>query len=370
MITEDYKRSCMDVIYLASCVVKENKPDIERVEGMDLNNLYAAADRHLLTAIICISLESVGVKNDAFVQAKAKAIRKIILLDNDRNALLQKLEQNGIWYMTLKGSVLKDYYPVLGMRQMSDNDILFDASRAEDVRIIMTDLGFTTETYGTSSHDVYYKLPVSNFEMHRALFGPEHEKRLMNYYADVKSRLVKDKENDYGFHFTPEDFYIYITAHEYKHFSLGGTGLRSLLDIYVFLKRFGNVLDWKYIGEELDKLGLTNFEKQNRNLAQRLFNGEDLTDYDRETLDYILDSGIYGTMKHRVENEVKKRGKIGYFFSRAFLPYRTMCIIYPVLKKVPVLLPFFWVVRWIDALIKRPSKAFYQVKTAINTENK
>ena len=39
--------------------------------------------------------------------------------------------------MPLKGSVIKDLYPRMGMRQMSDNDILFDAERTKDVRTII-----------------------------------------------------------------------------------------------------------------------------------------------------------------------------------------------------------------------------------------
>ena len=60
-------------------------------------------------------------------------------------------------------------------------------------------------------------------------------------------------------------------------------------------------------------------------------------------LDYILGSGTYGTAKNHVENEVARRGKLGYLLSRAFMPYGLMCTLYPVLKKAPVLLPLCWV---------------------------
>lgn len=44
------------------------------------------------------------------------------------------MEQRGIWYLPLKGIILKEFYPSVGMRQMSDNDILFDEAFAEQVR--------------------------------------------------------------------------------------------------------------------------------------------------------------------------------------------------------------------------------------------
>ena len=115
-----------NVIYLCSCAVNGTIPDTDRVRNMDLEALYMVANWHLLTAITAYALESAGVHDHAFSQAKAKAIRKVGLMDVEMLALMEKMEQAGIWYMPLKGSVLKDDYPKFGMRQMSDRDILFD----------------------------------------------------------------------------------------------------------------------------------------------------------------------------------------------------------------------------------------------------
>ena len=114
---------------------------------------------------------------------------------------------------------------------MSDYDILFDATRADNVKSIMKNLVFTTKYFGTGNHDVYYKELLCNFEMHRGLFGSTYNEIFYKYYSDVKNQLKKDDGNNYGYHFSPEDFYIYITSHEYKHYSDGGTGLCSLLDV-------------------------------------------------------------------------------------------------------------------------------------------
>ena len=72
--------------------------------------------------------------------------------------------------------------------------------------------------------------PVLNFELHTTLFGSDHDETLYRYYADTKRLLRKDEDNNYGFHFSNEDFYVYMTAHEWKHYNGGGTGIRSLLD--------------------------------------------------------------------------------------------------------------------------------------------
>ena len=118
------------------------------------------------------------------------------------------------------------------------------------------------------NHDVYYKEPLCNFEMHRGLFGSTHEGKFYEYYSGVKDCLIKDDWNNYGYHFSPEDFYVYITSHEYKHYSVGGTGLRSLLDIYVFLRKFEGKLNFDYVLREIEKLELSEFEEKNRTLVK------------------------------------------------------------------------------------------------------
>ena len=83
-----------------------------------------------------------------------------------------------------------------------------------------------------------------------------------------------------------------------------------------------------------------------------------------------MDSGTYGTVTHGVENAVQKDGRLKYFFGRIFLPYRAMCGLYPVLKKIPVLLPFCWVARWIKAIVRKPKLIATQTKTAFRTKKK
>lgn len=316
----------MDVAYLAACAVNGETPDVQRIAGMDLNALYRAADRHLLTGITAMALERAGVQDAAFTQAKGKAIRKVAAFDVERAAVLAKLEEAGIWYAPLKGCVLKELYPKIGMRQMADNDILFDANRAEDVRRIMEARGFNAKSYGHSHHDNYYKPPVYNFEMHRMLFGPAHGAVLEGYFRSTKERLILDEGKRFAFHFSDEDFYLYITAHEYKHYSGGGTGLRSLLDTYVYLKEKSDAMDWNYIGIELDKLALQDFEGRNRSLALRLFSGEALTEQEQDMLDYVMSSGTYGTVQNRVKNKIAayggRCGRLRYMLGRFLVPFR------------------------------------------------
>ena len=64
------------------------------------------------------------------------------------------------------------------MREMSDHDILLDRTKAQNVKKIMESLGFSTKNFGRGTHDVYYRKPLCNFEMHRDLFGISFDERI------------------------------------------------------------------------------------------------------------------------------------------------------------------------------------------------
>ena len=184
---------------------------------------------------------------------------------------------------------------------------------------------------------------------HTALFGLTHKTELYEYYRDLKHLMQKDDNNKYGYHLSANDFYVYITAHEYKHYSGGGTGLRSLLDTYIIWKKLSDELDTDYIRTETDKLDITDFEQNNKQLALDLFSGNELSSEEQEMLEYIIFSGTYGNIKHSVDNKIEKygggkKGKRKYILSRLFLSMEDIKAYYPFFYKHKILLPglFFY----------------------------
>ena len=371
MTKEEYREAIDNVILLCGCAVNNTPVTPEQAETIDLGHLYQAAEKHMLTATVACVLKAAGISDKRFEQARAKSVRKVTAMDIDKKMLFEKMEQEKIWYMPLKGAVIKDWYPLIGMRQMSDLDILFDKAYSEKIRDIFLDLGFTCEHFGLGNHDVYFKPPVSNFEMHRELFNTTHKPEIYQYYQNVREHLIKDENNCFGYHFSNEDLYIYLTAHEYKHFSNSGTGLRSLLDIYVFWEKFGNHLDHAYISSEIQKLGISDFERLNRSLAMHLFQGEKLTKQENEILEYIINSGTYGTLQNQVESRVLQyggghKGKSAYIKEKLFLPMNAVKEYYPFFYKhkilLPILLPYRIVKSAKRGKMKRIAKILKDIK--------
>ena len=292
--------------------------------------LYRVSQAHFVDALTGTVLKQAGVSLlPDWAQSIAKAVRKEILFDAERTKLFSFMEQNGIWYLPLKGIILKEYYPAVGMRQMSDQDILFDETYAQEVRQYMVGQGYQVESYGESHHDVYEKNPVYNFELHRSLYASSSKQVWTAYYKNIKEKLLLQDGVSYGQQMTDEDFYIFMVIHAYKHYDGQGTGIRTLLDFYVYLQA-KTELDFTYIETECRKLEIDAFERNSRLLCKKVF-GENavnaiggLGDEERNMLSYYLGSGVYGSRQQMVKNRLTEYKKEGRHFARLYYSWHRL----------------------------------------------
>jgi len=369
------------LIYLMRCALQDIKP--EPIQDLDYEVLYKLSCNHSVVAMVAMALESGDLLTEQYTtpeiikkwkDAKVKAIRKNILLDTEREEILSYLEAQGIWYLPLKGSILKDMYPKMGMRQMADNDILFDISGQYLVKDYMVSRGYQVVDFDRDHHDVYEKPPVYNFEFHTSLFSKVTDAEWDAYYENITERLIKDDNKNFSYQFTDEDFYIYVLLHGYKHFSEGGTGIRFLADIFVFMQKKGRQLDEAYLTRELGILKIDAFEKQTRELAFKLFREDacSLMEEEQKILDYLMGAGTYGTVENRVSNKLEKMQgtegpvsgwtKVKYALGRAIPSVEYMKLYSPFCRKHPWSIPFFWVYRWIRAATVRRKNVMAEFK--------
>ena len=160
----------------------------------------------------------------------------------------------------------------------------------------------------------------------------------------------------YTYDFNDEDFYIYFIDHLSKHYKEGGCGLRYLFDCYIYLSNFTN-LNFDYINQEMEKLNLSTFEKNFKNLSFDLFDGQNLSTLENDMLYYIIDSKTHGTIDHAqavlVETENgKKTHKVKYLMKRVFPSTEFMKNKYDILNHLPFLLPFMYIHRFNMALFR------------------
>ena len=101
-------------------------------------------------------------------------------------------------------------------------------------------------------------------------------------------------------------------------------------------------------------MGVPEFEAANRSLALRLFSGGELTEADREMLEIILSSGVYGSLEGRVQNRLAGSGnsRIRYAWERFIEPinknsryYQAFVEEFPFFYRHKILLPVLMVYR-------------------------
>ena len=147
-----------------------------------------------------------------------------------------------------------------------------------------------------------------------------------------------------------------MTAHEWKHYNGSGTGIRSLLDCYIYYKTKGDSLDWNYIKEQCEQLEIADFEQQRRQLGIKTFSTDtlpNLTDADTEMLMYYLSSGTYGTLETGIRKKLKEQSKASFILQNLFPDVQYMRQSVRFVNKCTLLYPIGIVYRWGRILVKQ-----------------
>lgn len=286
---------------------------------------------------------------------------RLIAMRNEQEQLENELEKAGIKFMLLKGSLLRNYYPQQKMRQMSDVDILYDATKKDDLFKIMSDFGYSLISCDENSDD-FTKKPFYTFEFHRELFFKEH-----NFYFDFSNVWQNASVSSYNsckYVMSAEDLYLHSVAHMYKHYVLGGFGIRFLTDTYLFLIKEQQNLNMNYVNSRLRDFDLVDFERLIRNLSFEIFGEGNFSDEQIGFLNNVLKFGIYGDSREGIkiyyDEYMAKKGEkgniAGFYLSKLFPNTEFMKRIYPILIKKPYLIPLYYIKRlYYKLIVKRKS---------------
>lgn len=346
--------------------------------GVDYRAVLALAKKHqvynIIYPVIAGANDLSQADREAWRSYNLSEITRMIAVNSERSQIFEQLKAQKIKFMPLKGLIIKAYYPKESMRQMSDNDILFDASKRDDVARIMKSRGYKTVATGENSDD-YFKAPYCTFEFHRNLFFEENA--FCPKFDNLWERAVKDSDNEYLYHMGTDDVYIYSVCHMYKHFSTAGCGVRFLADHYLFLKKESDKLDWDYINASLEKFGILAYEQKSRKLAFDIFEEKELEEDELTLLETYMNHGIYGDgavrltrqLKNLAENENIQTAKKKYLLSRLFPSRKKMIADYRILEKKPYLLPALYIYRLIKGLFNF-RKTVGEVKTVSKIDDK
>ena len=356
---------------LASLSLAGKKLEQIPYSDKDLEAVYEYVKISGISAITFMALENAvdAADESSFMfewkKMRLNAMRRNLLFDKERSEITNFLEQNGIWYLPLKGSVIKEMYPNPEMREMNDNDILIDQNGRDQAKDFMLSRGYQVKPNDKGviddkgNSDEFIKGPFFYFELHKFLIEERYSPKQYDYFLSIKDRLIKDIDKEYGYHMSDEDFYLYMICHAHKHFSRNGMGIRFLMDEYVFLKEKGETLDNEYINEKIREFGLEQFDADLRKVSKMAFDEDEecsedsLTDSEKALYDSCLGAGVFGNIETRWKNEAYEMSanstdtitKKEYIKNRLFPDENWYRIYHPFVYKHKIVKPFFTIYR-------------------------
>lgn len=298
------------------------------------------------------------VERDYFAYVAADVKQKAVA-----EMIATALNECGIDHIFLKGYCLKPLYPESYMRAMGDIDLLV----REDAREQVKEAFLAKQIIPTGKaehHDNYQYGSDVLIEVHHTLL-PERAKYLDDDPWELAHPIMEHRyevEKEYEF--------VYLLTHLAKHFLSSGAGLRSILDIGLYLFHYQECLEHDKLEAYLAKTGLTRFFTNivylnnmlfGLDLPEVLYLTEPLLPEEYEELaGYIAAAGIHGygpdfnsySVEKATHRRKHKKG-FAFYLGKVFPPYKTMKNIFPVLEKHKILLPFTWIARWFRLLGKR-----------------
>lgn len=360
------------LINLIRATVRNEMP-IEKPDDISWRDLFELAVLHQVDELAFFSVEKLqnkpeGEDKKLWMERHERSEVIDVLQREEAKLIMEEASKKQIGILPLKGTVFKSLYPNTLFREMGDLDFLIEPGKIDEMDSIMKYLSYSADNVGLeASHDVYKKDPYLIVENHRRLLPPTEENHW--HTDDIWERLESDSANPYIKSMTWTDFYLFHLLHFEKHYSMGGSGIRYIVDQYYALKELKDKIDWDFVRDILPKMNYVEFEKMITDLAYSLFEDGELTEELKESLNFIMTSGSYGTMEEyqrfEFENYKKTQGiktKKGYFFRRMFMERERMEYIYPKLKKHGWLLPFYWIHRLIKSVFKSRDRVKSELK--------
>ncbi len=330
----------------------------EEVSFIDVYNL---AQKHSLEALTYLSLERLEEKpGEKLFTYWTQKFYKAVITDTEQieeyKNVCNLLKDCSAQIIPIKGIVMKNYYPESAMRSMTDVDILYRHGRRQQIHKKLLSAGYEVKSHSTANyHDTYIKDGRISIELHRSLLSKSE--RLHGYFEQVFKRARVYENGIYRM--TPEDEYLYLIAHSAKHFFESGLGVRPVIDCYLYKRAYADRLDMKYVRKILGRAKLTGFEKRLSALGDKWFAGIDSEYVNEEIESFFLACEPHGSSANLRINLTQKMLDAGvtipgakrkYVLHRFFPPYKEMCEEYKSLKRVPVLLPVFWIRKLFDSI--------------------
>lgn len=319
------------------------------------------SDFHNILSVVYYGM--IAIEKNASKECVEKFFQKykkgILLYGEYKNAeqtIGWQFARHGIHTLLLTGTDMYSYYLKRDMGYIRSLEILVDKKDLPLVHKLMKEMDYEEKENRVGSGIVYTRTPGIKVVFYSEI--PIGNKEMKRYFSG-SVRKYKCKEHNKFIHcMTNEEEYLYRNGRLVEKYISGELKIRDIMDIWQYRKKIGEKFQWTGVNELLEKSELKNFVEQIEILAQLWFGEDSVQDCGiaLEIEDYILSHGkenrwLDGVLlpyercrldfyrRDREEEWTRKRKEW------RFPPKEYMMQLFPVLKKYPFLLCFFWILR-------------------------
>ncbi len=347
------KKLYEDYIFLVRTALEGSRADDF---GGDFEALLGIAREHNMTNILWYALrKNRSVPTHIVTELQSSHNMLLFKCANQkmtRGELEGLLSSAGIKHMFLKGADVAQLYPSEDMREMADIDVYADLDSHENVKEVLLRAGYSFEGH-KGHHDVFHRDPFISVEVHESVLDKQRETGLDAYFA---SPWELAQGSGFEYRFDPSDNYIFLMGHLFGHFHQGGVGVRFFADMALYMKKYGDELDWVKIDSVFERFGLSEVMHNLKALALHWFGDEPESGLLDEMGEYVFESGSYGKTAHMVMYLANEDGKNSFsaavkrklFISPAEMRRRSRAV-----DRCPLLLPLAYLVRAVKIVFTR-----------------
>lgn len=365
--------------------IRENRK-IDLGKEIDWSYMVRLAKEHNVLPLFM----EIAVKNPSYLSRieSEKEIREsmsVVCSQTKRTVsflnLYKEFSNRGIYPIVMKGLICRELYDKLcDHRPSGDEDILIRLAEYEKAKSVLLEQGYLIQAELEKEEQIERLQEISfvhpekklHIELHFNPMGREDDIR------STMSDIFLDTFDDYREiaiqgvclrTFNHQKHLLFLILHAFKHFTLGGFGVRQMLDVLLYQEKYGDEIDLEQVYEMLGEFRADLFWNDllhigNRYLGFKLpvFAKENCPD---ELLDDMIRCGVFGNktqaektagnMTMRTSgNFLENRGNNSFImlFRFVFPNKKYMLDQAPYLKKKPWLLPVSWLKRWFNYMKK------------------
>jgi len=340
------------------------------VSKENLEEILILAKKHNVLPMVCEVLSKTCGGEKRFQAEKTAALRLFSAqcVRSERFlSLYQKLLENKVTALCVKGITLRSLYKNGSLRPSTDEDLLLKKEDMPLFEKLMEENGLELKSEGENEKTYIERETSLIIEAHTSLFceggqlGKTLEELFSNPFDSSKTMMI---EGTPVLTLDPQSGLLYLVCHAFKHFIRCGFGIRQVCDIAVYMREHKAELDIPSLENELSKLNAAVFFEGIVGIAVKHLGFEDIAfrSLDRELdekplLEDILRGGVYGKGESaRIHaapltlSATMGKGKTASVFSAVFPGIKKLSGDYPLLRRFRFLYPFFAFLRLVKYL--------------------